>query len=133
SIPDVWGFAVAWYERFGYSRPLHILGHEMLFAVPFFARLFERVGVMRASQKVARALLAAGRDVLIYPGGDIETWRPYSRRWEVDFAGRTGYARLALEAKVPIVPVAHSGAHETLRVLTSGRGFARAIGLHRLV
>ncbi|HRG98734.1 MAG TPA: hypothetical protein PLR99_20925, partial [Polyangiaceae bacterium] len=37
----------------------------------------------------------------------------------------------ALEARVPIVPVAHAGAHETLRVLTDGHRFARAVGLQR--
>src|SRR5205823_1370763 len=84
-----------------------------------------------ASLETAREILRQKRDLLIFPGGDLDTWRPYSKRWEVDFGGRTGYARLALETRVPIVPVAHAGAHETLRVLTSGRGLAKAIGLKR--
>jgi 1-acyl-sn-glycerol-3-phosphate acyltransferase len=132
TIPDVWGFASAWYKHFGPNRPLHILAHELLFAVPPFARIFERLGVLRASRETARKVLAHDRDLLIYPGGDIETWRPYSKRYQLDFAGRTGYARLAVEMQLPIVPVAHAGAHETLRVLTSGRWLARAVGLHRL-
>ncbi len=40
-----------------------------------------------------------------------------------------GYARLALKAGVPIVPLAHARAHETLIVLSDGRRFARALGL----
>jgi 1-acyl-sn-glycerol-3-phosphate acyltransferase len=44
-----------------------------------------------------------------------------------------GYARLALEARVPIVPLAHSGAHETLIVLTDGRRLAQALHLPELV
>jgi len=131
TTPDVWGLALAWYQHFGSKRPLHILAHELLFALPQTARFFERVGVLRASDRTARDVLASGRDLLIYPGGDLEVWRPYSRRYEVDFGGRTGYARLAVEMKVPIVPVAHAGAHETLRVLTSGRWLARRLGLHR--
>jgi 1-acyl-sn-glycerol-3-phosphate acyltransferase len=132
SIPDVWGFGAAWYQQFGTGRPLHILCHDLLHAVPAFSRFFERVGAVRASLKVAREIIKAGRDVLIYPGGDLDTWRPYSKRYEIDFGHRTGYARLALETGVPIVPIAHAGAHETLRVLTSGRSFARAVGLHRI-
>lgn len=132
SIPDVWGFACGWYDTFGSQRPLHILAHELLFSVPAVARWLERCGILRASLENARAVLARGRDLLVYPGGDIETWRPYARRYEVDFAGRTGYAKLALQKGVTIVPVAHAGAHETLRVLTSGRWLARAVGLHRL-
>ncbi len=131
TIPDVWGFAVAWYLRFGSQRPLHILAHELLFAVPRVARWLERCGILRASHENARAVLTRGRDLLVYPGGDQETWRPYAQRYQVDFAGRTGYAKLALQKQVPITPIAHAGAHETLRVLTSGRWLAKAMGLHR--
>ena len=46
-------------------------------------------------------------------------------RWH----GRTGYARTALRAGVPIVPIACAGAHSTLFVITDGRHFARRIGL----
>src|SRR5262249_11553130 len=61
-----------------------------------------------------------------------DTWRPYSKRYDVCFGGRTGYARLAIQAGVPIVPVANAGAHETLIVLTDGQPIAKAIGLHAL-
>ena len=132
TTPDVWGLGVAWYERFGTARPLHILCHDLLHAVPLFARFFERIGAVRASLKTAKEILKQGRDVLIYPGGDLDTWRPYSKRYEIEFGHRTGYARLALETGAPIVPIAHAGAHETFRVLTSGRAFARAVGLRRI-
>ncbi|MBS1152009.1 MAG: putative acyltransferase [Myxococcaceae bacterium] len=131
TTPDVWGLALAWYEHFGTARPLHILAHELLFALPQTARIFERLGVLRASSSAARNVLASGRDVLVYPGGDVEVWRPYTQRYQLNFAGRTGYARLALEMNVPIVPVAHAGAHDTLRVLTSGNWIARKLGLRR--
>jgi 1-acyl-sn-glycerol-3-phosphate acyltransferase len=132
TIPDVWGFGAAWYRQFGTQRPLHILCHDLLHAIPVFSRFFESIGAVRASLKTARQIIDAGRDVLIYPGGDLDTWRPYSKRYEVEFGGRTGYARLAIETGSPVVPIAHAGAHETLRVLTSGRSFARAVGLHRI-
>jgi 1-acyl-sn-glycerol-3-phosphate acyltransferase len=132
SIPDVWGFGAAWYRQFGTHRPLYILSHELLHAIPAASQFFERVGVVRASIALAREILARGRDVLIYPGGDLEVWRTWERRYEVDFGGRSGFARLALEMKVPVVPVAHAGSHETLRVLTSGRAFAKAVGLKRI-
>lgn len=133
TILDVWGFAIAWYRYFGTKRPLHVLGHELIFATEATARFFERVGVVRAAPKRAERVLSEfGRDVLVLPGGDREVWRPWRKRWDVDFAGRTGYARLALETKAPIVPVAHAGAHETLMVLSSGENFAKKIGLHRL-
>ena len=55
------------------------------------------------------------------PGGDRDTWRPYSKRYDVCFAGRKGYARLAIKAGVPIVPIANAdnaqhGPDENLRL-----------------
>lgn len=133
SIPDVWGLMVGWYLRVGAVRPLHALAHEIILATPATARFFGRRGVLRAKPENAwRALVEHRRDVLVLPGGDRDAWRPYARRWEVEFAGRMGYARLALRAGSPVVPVAHAGAHQTLMVLSDGLRFARAVGLPRL-
>jgi 1-acyl-sn-glycerol-3-phosphate acyltransferase len=130
SIPDVWGFAVAWYRHFGLTRPLHVMAHELLFASSRSGRFFERCGVLRATPQAAHQVLVDfKRDLLVMPGGDRDTWRPWTERYRVHFGGNTGYARLASEAQVPIVPVAHAGAHETLMVLSSGERLARWLGL----
>jgi 1-acyl-sn-glycerol-3-phosphate acyltransferase len=134
SIPDVWGVLVAWYRTHGVHRPIHALAHEILLSNRISGAYLGRRGILHADGALAlEALTTLRRDVLVMPGGDIDTWRPYSRRYEVCFAGRTGYARLALKAGVPIVPVANAGAHETLIVLTDGRRLARALRLHALV
>lgn len=130
TIPDMWGFLAGWYRHFGTSRPIHPLGHEMLFASDEVGRYMARRGVMRASPRhCVHALRDAGRDVLIAPGGDREVWRPWAQRYDVVFDGRTGYARMALSCGVPIVPVAHVGAHHSLVVLSDGRRIARTLGL----
>jgi len=133
TIPDTWGFAFAWYRRFGVARPLHFMTHEMILATETTGRFFAQRGALRASSAAAReALLGHGRDVIVMPGGDVDAWRPHRRRYDVEFAGRTGYARLALELGVPIVPVANAGPHDTLFVISDGRRLARALGLHRI-
>lgn len=131
TIPDVWGFLVGWYRHFGTGRPLYVMGHEMLFAAEGVARYLARRGVLRAAPKHCVRVLREGRDVLILPGGDRDTWRPWSRRYDVVFDGRKGYARTALACGVPVVPVAHVGAHHSLVVLTDGRRIARLLGLQR--
>lgn len=134
TIPDAWGFAIAWYRRFGVQRPLHLLAHELVLSTETTGKYFARRGVVRASVHTARHILTRyGRDVLVMPGGARDTWRPWSRRYQVEFGGRTGYARLALELGLPIVPVANAGAHDTLLVLSDGRRLARAIGLDRML
>jgi 1-acyl-sn-glycerol-3-phosphate acyltransferase len=49
----------------------------------------------------------------------------------IDFNGRTGYVRTALEAGVPIVPTVSIGAQETQLFLTRGNWLARKLGLTR--
>ena len=133
SIPDVWGFLAAWYRRFGSDRPIHPLAHEMFFSTRMTGPYFARRGVLRATPELAVDALSRGHDVLVLPGGDTETWRPWRKRYHVDFHGRTGYARVAIQAGVPIVPVAHLGAHSTFLVLSDGRWLAKRLHLKRLV
>jgi 1-acyl-sn-glycerol-3-phosphate acyltransferase len=131
TIPDVWGFLIAWYRHFGVERPIHPMAHEIILSNRFTGVYFAKRGVLRGGRAIAlSALREHGHDLMVMPGGDRDTWRPYSKRYEVCFSGRSGYARMAIQAGVPIVPVANAGAHETLIVLTDGRPFARAIGLH---
>jgi 1-acyl-sn-glycerol-3-phosphate acyltransferase len=133
TIPDVWGFLVAWYQNFGVHRPIHPLAHEIILSTQVTGEFFARRGVLRGSRAVALAVLRSyRRDLMVMPGGDVDTWRPYTKRFEVRFGGRTGYARLALQAGVPIVPMAHAGAHSTLIVLSDGRRLAQALRLPEL-
>ena len=63
-----------------------------------------RHGGRHAGERRARRS-SSGAALLVYPGGDYEVHRPDAgspRR--VDFGGRKGFLRLALEHDVPIVP-----------------------------
>lgn len=133
TVLDAWGLLISWYLHFGYDRPLHPTAHELVLSTEATGRFFARRGVLQASPEVALAALTEHRrDVLVMPGGDRDAWRPYKDRYRVTFAGRTGYARLALKAGVPIVPIAHAGAHETLFVLSDGARLAEALHLKRI-
>ena len=70
--------------------------------------------------------------MLVYPGGDIETHRPWTARNEIRFDGRKGFLRLAKEAGVPIVPVVSVGGQETFVPLTDGRRIAETLKLREL-
>jgi 1-acyl-sn-glycerol-3-phosphate acyltransferase len=133
TVLDAWGLVWSWYDRWGFDRPLHGLAHEAVFATQTTGRFFARGGVLRASPESAAAVLGElKRPLLVMPGGDRDVWRPASERYHVRFAGRRGYARTAVEQNVPVVPVAHVGAHHTLLVLTDGRAIARRLGIKRI-
>ena len=133
TIPDVWGFGIAWYDAFSVDRPIHPMAHEIVMSTKATARFFSRRGVLRAGRGVASDVLTNWRrDLLVMPGGDVDTWRPYKDRYKVRFDGRKGYARTAIKAGVPIVPVAHAGAHSTLLVLSDGRRMAKFLKIKQL-
>lgn len=132
TVLDAWGFGWAWYRHFGTSRPIHPAAHEIILGNALTGPYFAKLGVIRADRRTAMRTLAAGHDLLVMPGGDVDVWRPFKDRYRVCFAGRKGYAALALAAGVPIVPLANAGAHESLLVITTGKRIAEALRLPRI-
>jgi 1-acyl-sn-glycerol-3-phosphate acyltransferase len=76
--------------------------------------------------------LRTGAAVLVYPGGDYEVHRPSWEGGKVDFDGRKGFIKLALEEDVPIVPIVSAGGQETALFLSRGEGLARLLRLDKL-
>jgi 1-acyl-sn-glycerol-3-phosphate acyltransferase len=128
--PDVVIFSPAFYDKFGYDRPIYTLAHYGLFIGPMDSWL-RRVGVIEASRENAAAALHSGAVVLVFPGGDYDAYRPTFGANTVDFNGRTGYVQTAIEAGVPIVPTVSIGAQESQLFLTRGNWLARKIGLSK--
>jgi 1-acyl-sn-glycerol-3-phosphate acyltransferase len=129
--PDPLVFGPAFYRTFGYDRPLYMLAHYGVFFTPLRGYL-TRVGTIHASPENAARALSSGAVVLVYPGGDYDAFRPTSSQNIIDFNGRTGYARIAIDTGVPIVPVVSIGAQETQLFLTRGDRLAKRFGLHRI-
>ena len=89
--PDVLVFAPAFYEKFGFDRPVFTLAHSALFVGPMGDWL-HRAGVIEANRENAEKALHAGALVLVFPGGDYDSYRPTFEN-TIDFAGRTGYVQ----------------------------------------
>jgi 1-acyl-sn-glycerol-3-phosphate acyltransferase len=127
---DAWTFVFAWWRRFGTERVLHPTAHDVLMAAPGLGDYFRQVGVIPASRQGVTAALRAGRDVIIWPGGDVDAMRNWRKRDQAVLGGRTGFIRQAIRSGVPIVPVASVGGHDTAFVLSEGRWIAN--GLDRI-
>lgn len=124
-------FLIEWYRSRGMTDPVYVLAHEFFFKHLRLTPLLARLGVIRANPAEAARVLRSGAKVLVFPGGDADSLRPWSARRELRFEGRQGYARLAMETGAPIVPVVTAGAHESFVVLRQGQGVARAVGVTR--
>ncbi|MBV9803411.1 MAG: acyltransferase family protein [Solirubrobacterales bacterium] len=130
-IADTFIFSHHFYDRFSPERRFHQLAHDLVFKVPGLRALVERYGTVPASPENMARALERDAALLVYPGGDHETFRPSWESDRVDFAQRTGFVKLALEHRVPIVPVVSVGGQETALFLGQGRRLARALHLDR--
>ena len=124
---DVPIFAVDFYEKFGYDRPIYTLSHDMLFKGAT-GQFFVRTGFIPANPDNAAKALRSGGVVVVFPGGDYDVYRPTVWSNVIDFAGRTGYVRTAIEAGVPIVPAVSIGGQENQLYLSRGTWLAERLG-----
>jgi 1-acyl-sn-glycerol-3-phosphate acyltransferase len=129
---DVPVFATGFYETFGYDRPVYTLSHDVIFTGPT-ADFFIKAGFIRANHENADAALRSGGVVVVFPGGDYDVYRPTSSENTIDFGGRTGYIRAALNAGVPLVPTVAIGGQESQLYLSRGTGLAKLLRLDKLL
>src|SRR5918996_946517 len=106
---DAWTVGIQWWRHFGDERKLHGTAHDALMAAPGIGAYFRRMGVLPAAPDSISAALAAGHDVALWPGGEVDSLRPWVKRDEAVLAGRRGFVKMAINAGVPIVPIATIG------------------------
>jgi 1-acyl-sn-glycerol-3-phosphate acyltransferase len=128
---DAWTVGVQWWRHFGDDRRLHGTAHDALMATPGIGAYFRKMGVLPAAPDSIAGALAAGRDVALWPGGEIDSLRPWVKRDEAVLAGRTGFIKMAIRAGVPIVPIATVGGPDSMPVVMSGRRLAQVLQLDK--
>jgi 1-acyl-sn-glycerol-3-phosphate acyltransferase len=129
---DVPVFTTGFYEKFGYERPVYTLSHDVIFTGPT-ADFFIKTGFIRANHENADEALRSGGVVVVFPGGDYDVYRPTLSENKIDFDGRTGYVKAALNAGVPIVPAVGIGGQETQLYLSRGEWLAKTLRLDKLL
>jgi 1-acyl-sn-glycerol-3-phosphate acyltransferase len=126
---DAWTVVLSWWRHFGERRSLHGTAHDVLMGAPGLGSYFRRMGAVVPTRENLSAAFRKGDDVIIWPGGEVDAYRSFGKRDKAVLGGRKGFIRLAIREQVPIVPMATVGGHETLFVLSEGRGLAKALGL----
>ena len=129
---DAWTVGIQWWRRFGTDRPLHGTAHDALMASPLIGSYFRKMGVLPAAPDSIASALEAGHDVALWPGGEIDSLRPWTDRDQAVLAGRKGFIRMAIRAGVPIVPIATVGGPDSMPVLARGRRLAKALQLDKV-
>ncbi len=130
--PDTIVFTLAFNTYFGVERRFFQLAHNLVLSMPGLGYL-RKYGTVAASPENAEKALDSGAALLVYPGGDHEVHRPSWESGRIDFAGRKGFVRLALDKGVPIVPVVSIGGQETALFLSRGQGLSSLLRLDKLL
>jgi 1-acyl-sn-glycerol-3-phosphate acyltransferase len=129
---DAWTVGSQWWRHFGEERILHGTAHDMLMATPGVGEFFRRMGVLPAAPDSISTALAEGRDVALWPGGEVDSLRPWTERDKAVLAGRKGFVRMAISTGVPIVPISTVGGPDSMPVIARGRKLATALQLDRV-
>ncbi len=85
--------------------------HPSIFKVWGIRQYYEWVGAVPATYDVAREVFSSGDSLLIFPGGNQQALRSVFDYKKNSFRDSHGWAKIAKENKVDVVPVTFRGSH----------------------
>ncbi|MFT3769775.1 MAG: lysophospholipid acyltransferase family protein [Minicystis sp.] len=119
------------HERLGYLP--HGIIHGYFGHQPILKWMIDGLGFVTGDGEDLAQAVARGEHILVQPGGTREGCRSFRHRYEVDWGDRTGYLRLALRYRLPIIPVAAMGIDDGYLGLNDGYALGRRLGVpHRI-
>ncbi|MEP7121437.1 MAG: lysophospholipid acyltransferase family protein [Byssovorax sp.] len=98
------------------GRVPRFLGERNLWRIPGLPTLLAAAGAIPGDPDAAVDLLVGGELVCVYPGGIDDSFKLSSEAYTLKWGARAGFARVAMRAGVPIVPVAATGVDELFEV-----------------
>ncbi len=97
-------------------------------SLPFISTFFSRCGQVTGDIHNAKSLLERGESLMVFPEGVTGLGKPIFNRYELQSFG-TGFVRLAMETKTPIVPVGVIGCEEALPSISKLMPLAKKMGI----
>jgi 1-acyl-sn-glycerol-3-phosphate acyltransferase len=111
-------------------RPVYMLGEHWFKGYPGVGMVANKVGLVAAHPANAQRLLRdEGRLALVFPEGQKASRKLYWQRYRLRRFGRGGFVRTAMQAGVPIVPIAVVGAEEAMPIFAHIPLLQRMTGL----
>lgn len=113
-------FGQSWILHFCYhlhswpqeSQRPYLAIHSILFHIPFIRDVLEQFHCIEAKESILKQYLEKGHSVAILTGGIEELQHNGSKQVKLVLEKRKGYARIAKECGVPIVPMFTKGENE---------------------
>lgn len=98
------------------GRTPRFLAEKKLSLIPGVRQVLESVGAIPGTPEDAVRLLEAGELVGVYPGGIDDSFKLSREAYTLKWGDRAGFARVAMRARVPIVPIAATGIDDVFEV-----------------
>ncbi|MGK5094367.1 lysophospholipid acyltransferase family protein [Deltaproteobacteria bacterium TL4] len=96
--------------------------------VPYLGNIMNEMGSVVGDPVNCVKMLERDEAVIVFPEGVGGSGKPWKKRYELQHFG-TGFMRIAIETKAPIVPVGIVGCEETMPSLGSFDSLASLLGL----
>lgn len=91
-----------------------------IYKFPWLRQFFMDMGMVVGTKENGDELLQREELVFIMPGGSKEAWKSSRYRYRLLWHGRTGFVKMALRNRAPIIPSANVGTDDTYRVFFDG-------------
>ena len=108
------------------GRRVRGLADHIHFAVPGWRDLLLRLGAVRGTREECVRLFREGHAVLVFPGGGREVFKHKDEKYRLIWKERIGFARLAIEHGVPIVPFASVGVEDMFEIVSDAEDILRS-------
>ena len=103
------------------------LGDRILFRHEPFRSVLHALGAIEGEPGAAEELLSQGELVVVYPGGAEDALKPSHEKHQLKWGDRRGFARVAMRAAAPIVPVCALGIDDMVNVVGKERFLGRLL------
>jgi 1-acyl-sn-glycerol-3-phosphate acyltransferase len=107
-------------------RHAHGMVEKFVYWWPFVSTWFSRIGQLTGLPEHALRILEDDRLLLVFPEGVRGTGKLYKDRYKLERFG-TGFIRLALKTRAPIVPFAFVGGEEAIPTVIHLNSLARLV------
>ena len=109
------------------GRHPRFLGEKNLWKIPGLGGLLSWLGALPGEPVSATALLARGEIVIVYPGGVDDSFKAAEEKHRLQWGTRAGFARVAMRAHVPIIPVAGLGIDDMYEIVGREKWIGRRL------
>jgi 1-acyl-sn-glycerol-3-phosphate acyltransferase len=99
-------FIAAYAADHFFGRKVYIIGDALMFKLPGLSKSLREIGFIAGTREELVQRLKDGDMLGIAPGGMKESLRTSKHRYEFDWSSRRGFAAVAMQAGVPVVPTA---------------------------